>query len=337
MAVIGNKPATNFQAIKKQTITGNGDSSYTLDYSVSNANDLEVFVNNVRQEPTIAYSATSQTITFSEAIDSTDDVYMIYQGQTMGSVVHPNDQALTATTGTFSDDVSIKSALPKLKIEETTGSANVELFLKQHNNITEGTKLRYESSTGHTYLDTIYSAGHLYIRTNVDSDGAVGKVGIEVTNEGYVLKPKQVHFHARPTNNINLTAGNDHQTIIMDTVVRNIGSGYSGTTGIFTAPVSGVYFFAANCRYDGANSGGYIRTIIHNAGTGSPDTSPWTEYNDTLMSIIGNNHSTDYHTVSTSGAMYCDAGDKIYLEGAHNNDTAISVLVESQFTGVLIG
>jgi len=109
MAVIGNRPATNFQSIKKQTITGTGDSSYSLDYAVSNANDLEVFVNNVRQEPTIAYSATSQTITFSEAIDSTDDVYMIYQGQTMGSVVHPADQALTATDGTFAGKVVVGS------------------------------------------------------------------------------------------------------------------------------------------------------------------------------------------------------------------------------------
>ena len=106
MAVIGNRPATNFQSIKKQTITGTGGSSYSLDHSVSNANDLEVFVNNVRQEPTIAYSATSQTITFSEGIDSTDDVYMIYQGQTVGTVAHPADQALSATTGTFSGALS---------------------------------------------------------------------------------------------------------------------------------------------------------------------------------------------------------------------------------------
>ena len=94
MAVIGNKPATDFKAIKKQSITGDGDSAYTLDYSVTNENDLEVFVNNVRQEPTVAYTAGDQTITFSEGIDSTDDVYMIYKAQTFGNAV-PADNTIT--------------------------------------------------------------------------------------------------------------------------------------------------------------------------------------------------------------------------------------------------
>ena len=94
MAVIGNSPATNFQAIKKQSITGDGDSAYTLDYSVTHANDLEVFVNNVRQEPIVAYTASDQTITFSEGIDSTDDVYMIYKAQTFGNAV-PADNTIT--------------------------------------------------------------------------------------------------------------------------------------------------------------------------------------------------------------------------------------------------
>ena len=94
MAVIGNQPATDFKAIKKQSITGDGDSAYTLDYSVTHANDLEVFVNNVRQEPTIAYSASDQTLTMSEGIDSTDDFYVIYKAQTFGNSV-PNQNTIT--------------------------------------------------------------------------------------------------------------------------------------------------------------------------------------------------------------------------------------------------
>lgn len=94
MAVIGNLPATDFKAIKKQSITGDGDSAYTLDYSVTHANDLEVFVNNVRQEPTIAYSASEQTLTMSEGIDSTDDFYVIYKAQTFGNAV-PNQNTIT--------------------------------------------------------------------------------------------------------------------------------------------------------------------------------------------------------------------------------------------------
>ena len=106
MSVIGNKPATNFQALRKQTITGTGATAYSLDHPISSPNDIEVFINNVRQEPVTAYNATSQTITFTEAVTSSDSAYMIYQGQTMGTIAHPADQALTATTGTFSGALS---------------------------------------------------------------------------------------------------------------------------------------------------------------------------------------------------------------------------------------
>lgn len=112
MSFIGNKPATNFQSIRKQSITGTGATAYALDHPVSGPNDIEVFVNNIRQEPVTAYNATSQTITFSEAITSADSAYMIYQAQTMGTIAHPADQplsatAVSATAGTFSDSITV--------------------------------------------------------------------------------------------------------------------------------------------------------------------------------------------------------------------------------------
>ena len=110
MTVIGNKPATNFQSIRKQTITGTGATAYSLDHPVSSPNDIEVFVNNIRQEPVTAYNATSQTITFSEAITSADSAYMIYQAQTMGTIAHPADQDLSATNITASGTLDVTGA-----------------------------------------------------------------------------------------------------------------------------------------------------------------------------------------------------------------------------------
>ena len=132
MSVIGNKPATNFQAIRKQTITGTGATAYSLDHPVSSPNDIEVFINNVRQEPVTAYNATSQTITFTEAVTSSDSAYMIYQGQTMGTIAHPADQALTATTGTFSGALSGTTGTFSGALSGTTGTFTGNVYAPGH-------------------------------------------------------------------------------------------------------------------------------------------------------------------------------------------------------------
>ena len=49
-------------------------------------NELELFINNVRQEPGTgkAYTAATTTLTMSEAPDSGDDMYCVFQGRAQG-------------------------------------------------------------------------------------------------------------------------------------------------------------------------------------------------------------------------------------------------------------
>ena len=72
MATLGNKAATQHVSLQKQTITGNGGTSYTLQQSVGSALDIAVFVNNTRQEPTTAYTATGTTLTMTGAVNASD-------------------------------------------------------------------------------------------------------------------------------------------------------------------------------------------------------------------------------------------------------------------------
>ena len=102
MATLGQKPATQHVSTEKQTLTGNGGTSYTLQQSVSQASDIEVFVNNTRQEPTVAYTANNTTLTMTGAVNSSDSFYVIFQGKAIQTAGLPVDAAITASAITAS-------------------------------------------------------------------------------------------------------------------------------------------------------------------------------------------------------------------------------------------
>ncbi len=80
MAYIGNTPANIFTSLETQTITGDGSTEYTLTHAVSSGKDILVYINNVKQEEGSgkSYTATGNTITFSDAVASGDSCYLLY-------------------------------------------------------------------------------------------------------------------------------------------------------------------------------------------------------------------------------------------------------------------
>ena len=124
MGHIGNTVQTAFTSFDKQTITGTGTSVYTLSHNVANEQEIEVFVNNVRQEGGSgkAYTVSGNQITFSENIASTDTVYVNFQGKAVQTVSHPSDQPMQATTGTFSSNVDVGGSLLVNTIKDGAGT-----------------------------------------------------------------------------------------------------------------------------------------------------------------------------------------------------------------------
>ena len=90
MAYIGNIPAEKYSAFQKQDFTTSATTSYTLDNPVANANELALFINFVRQEPTTAYSASGTSLTLTSATSSSDDMYCVYLGKAVQTVNPPN-------------------------------------------------------------------------------------------------------------------------------------------------------------------------------------------------------------------------------------------------------
>ena len=96
MGYVGNQTTNAYTSITKQDITGNGGTAYTLDHAVANANEIEVFVNNVRQEPAVAYTVSGTALTMTGNVAASDDFYVVFQGKAVGTVVPPDDSVTTA-------------------------------------------------------------------------------------------------------------------------------------------------------------------------------------------------------------------------------------------------
>jgi len=109
MTYIGTEPAASYTTTAKQTITGTGVATYTLDYDVASEQDIQVFLNNVRQEGGSgkAYTVSDNQITFADNISSTDDLYVLFTGKAIQTLVHPAGQDLQAREGTFSGDLTV--------------------------------------------------------------------------------------------------------------------------------------------------------------------------------------------------------------------------------------
>ena len=90
MAYIGKEPADSFISFAKQDFSTSATTSYTLDNAVTNENELALFINFVRQEPTTAYTASGTTLTLTSATASTDDMYCVYLGQAKQTVNAPD-------------------------------------------------------------------------------------------------------------------------------------------------------------------------------------------------------------------------------------------------------
>ena len=107
MAYLGAQPNKTLTKTTSQSFNGTGSATtFTLNRAVNTEEELEVFVENVQQEPGSgkSYTATGTTLTFDEAPPSgTGNVYVIYRGQAEVTtrLEHDANQALSASSVTI--------------------------------------------------------------------------------------------------------------------------------------------------------------------------------------------------------------------------------------------
>ena len=86
---LGNQPALAYTSFAKQDFTTSATTSYTLDNAVTNENEIALFINFVRQEPTTAYTASGTSLTLTSATSASDDMYCVFLGKALQTVNPP--------------------------------------------------------------------------------------------------------------------------------------------------------------------------------------------------------------------------------------------------------
>jgi len=152
MPFIGNQPAESYSAFQKQDFSTSATTSYTLDNPVANANELALFINFVRQEPTTAYSASGTSLTLTSATASSDDMYCVYLGKAVQTVNPPNASVglsqLTAS-GT-------KDATTFLRGDNSFATPDSGLTLIKETNASNVASVSFVHGTSDVVFDSTY-------------------------------------------------------------------------------------------------------------------------------------------------------------------------------------
>ena len=127
MPYIGTAAQGSFGTGTKDRFSGNNSSTaFTMSRSVGNANDIDVFVENVRQEPSIAYNVSGTTLTFTGTpATGSNNIYVVHKAASV-NVVPPS--------GRSTDNVADLQVTSSLSGEDISGTLNRPIGL----NATDG-------------------------------------------------------------------------------------------------------------------------------------------------------------------------------------------------------
>jgi hypothetical protein len=186
MGYVGNQQTEGFSQVPaKQDLTGATGTSLTLTHAVASAEGIDLFINNVRQEPTTAYSVGGDgvTVTLTGSVVGTDDIYVVYNSLARQTSTHPSNQALQATSGTFSGDLTVDTNT--LYVDSTNNRVGIgttsplgKFMVKDGTSSPSALVVRQTSEAGAAALslDSIFNNA-----SNTDKEVASIKLGV-ITN-----------------------------------------------------------------------------------------------------------------------------------------------------------
>jgi len=175
--------------------------------------------------------------------------------------------------------------------------------------------------------------GRLVFSTSADGSGAPTEQ-MRISKEGYVTKPNHPSFCARHDDNSTFSGNIIVLTRISNSWdVWNIGGHYSTSTGKFTAPVAGVYYFEGQLMTTGHSNGDNIQDMF--ALESNRGRITYVRQRESYFSTSTN--ANGYYTNSLGSPAQLAAGDTVWLQRHSSQSWGYSNRYYSYFTGWLIG
>jgi hypothetical protein len=255
MPFIGKNPTAGFSTIVKDDLTADGSTTaFTLSKQVASANDIAVFVGNVRQEPTDAYSVLGTTLTMTAAPSSGINFYVLHIAGTLESSVVP--AAGTTVPGNFgvSGDLTVDTDV--LKVDSTNNRVGINQSAPDSAlEVRGGSNNQFKVSStgaeanikleGGSYGQVSNATGALYITNEQSSDiylRTASTTRMTINNSGHITMPNQPAFMAYKNGNQSLTAHTLTKITGWNEAVDQSNE-WDNTNGTFTATSAGIYLF----------------------------------------------------------------------------------------------
>jgi hypothetical protein len=350
MPYIGNEVGNRFVASKAASVySGDGSTTaFTLEHAVGSDEDILVSVDGVIQEPSVAYavsSGTTLTFTAAPSTNSGNNIFVYYLFRTVATVDHPATSALSATSGTFSTDLTVDT--DTLKVDSTNDLVGINTATPSDmyyndlvvNSGDEGGITILDTSSGQTSLAFADgTSGNARYRGRILYDHSTDSLSIGTAGEQYwtmnsahiITTPKQPAFSVNKggTDQTNMSVGDPATVVTFGTEIFDQNDDFASNT--FTAPVTGKYQLTANLYLNQVDSAAdyYVLQMITS--------------NRNYQNIFDPDFGQDagYWTFNVSVLADMDASDTVQIKFYQNNGTAQTEISGSAtatfFTGYLV-